>query len=73
MFPRVLPREGDVSAIRHAETIDRFCRTCIFHHETRARFLPGEAPRLVPPACYFQGQAMPPGWCAGSAYQEDIP
>lgn len=56
-----------------AETIERFCRTCISFHATRSRFLPGEAVDLVPPACYFQGRLMPPGWCVGSAYQEDIP
>lgn len=55
------------------ETVDRFCRTCIFFHETRARLLPGEAPDLVPPACYFRANAMPPGWCLGNAYEEDIP
>ncbi|MBI4736122.1 MAG: hypothetical protein HY766_08680 [candidate division NC10 bacterium] len=40
---------------------------------TQAAFLPGEAPGLVPPACYFQGQALSPGWCGGTGYQEDIP
>ncbi|MBI2002855.1 MAG: hypothetical protein HYS69_17030 [candidate division NC10 bacterium] len=60
--------------IGQAETVHRFCRTCISFHETRARFLPGEAPPdLVPPVCYFQGQARSPGWCGGTAYQEDIP
>lgn len=59
--------------IGEVETVHRFCRTCISFHETRARFLPNEAPDLVPPVCYFQSQARSPGWCGGAAYQEDIP
>ncbi len=62
-----LPEVGDV------ETVERFCRTCVSFHESRARFLPEEAPDLVPPACYSQGRVMPPGWCRGDLYQEDIP
>ena len=64
---------AEASGISEAETVHRFCRTCISFHESRARFLPGEAPDLVPPVCYFQGQAMSPGWCGGTAYKEDIP
>jgi hypothetical protein len=64
---------NESSGLSEAETVHRFCRTCISFHETRARFLPGEAPDLVPPVCYFQGQAMSLGWCGGTAYQEDIP
>jgi len=55
------------------ELLDRFCRTCVSYHETRVRFLPGEAPDLTPPACYFEGVARVPGWCGGSNYREDIP
>lgn len=64
---------AESSGISEAETVHRFCRTCISFHETRARFLPGEASDLIPPVCYFQGQAMSLGWCGGTAYQEDIP
>ncbi len=66
----LLPLHGDES---HEETPVRFCPTCVFYHEDRERFLPGEAPELVPPSCYFAGSARPPGWCAGESYQEDIP
>lgn len=67
-------RPGDESSgLSEAEIVHRFCRTCIFFHETRARFLLGEAPDLVPPVCYLQAQARSPGWCGGTAYQEDIP
>ncbi len=51
----------------------RFCPTCIFFYEERTRFLPGEAPDLVPPSCYFQGSPRRPGWCSGENYEEDIP
>ena len=64
---------AESSGISEAETVHRFCRTCISFHETRARFLPNEAPDLVPPVCYFQGLARSLGWCGGTAYQEDIP
>jgi hypothetical protein len=56
-----------------AELIDRFCRACVSYHETRVRFLPGEAPELVPPACYFEATVRVPGWCGGTNYREDIP
>ena len=55
------------------QLVDRFCRTCVSYHETRVRFLPGEAPDLIPPACYFEGTGRVPGWCGGANYQEDIP
>ncbi len=55
------------------ETPVRFCPTCVFYYEDRARFLPGEAPDLDPPGCYFEGSPRTPGWCAGENYQEDIP
>ncbi len=55
------------------ETPVRFCPTCVFFYEDRARFLPGEATDLVPPSCYFEGSPRSPGWCAGENYQEDIP
>jgi hypothetical protein len=53
--------------------LDRFCRTCVSYHETRVRFLPGEAPELIPPACYFEARVRVPGWCGGTNYREDIP
>jgi hypothetical protein len=55
------------------ELIDRFCRACVSYHETRVRFLPGEAPELTPPACYFEATVHVPGWCGGANYREDIP
>lgn len=71
-MPPVQMKAGSAEA-GHIETIERFCRTCVCFHESRARFLPGEAPDLVPPACYSDGRIMPPGWCGGDLYQEDIP
>lgn len=71
-FQAVLLEATSVS-VSHTETADRFCRTCVYYHETRVRFLPGEASDLIPPACYFQGTVMPTGWCGGTGYQEDIP
>ena len=62
-----LPEVGE------AGTVERFCRTCVFFHEDRVRFLPDEASEVVPPACYFRGRVMGPGWCHGAQYQEDIP
>ena len=56
-----------------AELIDRFCRACVSYHETRALFLPGEAPDLTPPACYFKGTPRVPGWCGGTNFREGIP
>jgi hypothetical protein len=56
-----------------AEAVERFCRTCVSFYETRLRFLPGEAPGLEPPACYFREVARTPGWCGGSQYREGIP
>ena len=70
---RAFELSAESCGISEAETVHRFCRTCISFHETRARFLPGEASDLVPPVCYFQGQARSPGWCGGTAYKEDIP
>jgi hypothetical protein len=55
------------------EAIDRFCRTCVSFHESRAKFFPEEAPDVVPPVCYSQGRAQRPGWCQGALYQEGIP
>ncbi len=66
----LLPRGGPESP---EMTPIRFCPTCVFFYEDRARFLPGEAPDLVPPSCYFEGSPRTPGWCAGESYQEDIP
>lgn len=71
-MPRVQGKAGSAEA-GHTETIERFCRSCVFFHDSRARFLPGEAPGLVPPACFLGGRIGPPGWCGGSRYQEDIP
>jgi len=56
-----------------AEAVERFCRTCVSFYETRFRFLPGEAPGLRPPACYFREVARTPGWCGGSHYREGMP
>lgn len=69
----VLRQRPGVPEVGEIETLERFCRTCVSFHESRARFLPDEAPALVPPACYFEGRVMPPGWCRGEQYQEDIP
>ncbi len=55
------------------ETHGRFCPTCVFFYEDRERFLPGEAPDLVPPSCYYEGSPRQPGWCSGENYEEDIP
>jgi hypothetical protein len=71
--PAALRRNGGSPEIGEGETVERFCRSCVFFHDSRARFLPAEAPDLVPPACYSDGRIMPPGWCGGSHYQEDIP
>jgi hypothetical protein len=56
-----------------AEAVDRFCRTCVLFYETRIRFLPGEAPGLRPPACYFKEVSRTPGWCGGTQYREGMP
>jgi hypothetical protein len=66
-------RNADSRPISQAETLDRFCGTCVFFHETRAMFLPGEASDFIAPNCYYDGSLMVSGWCAGAAYHEDIP
>jgi len=69
-----VPQRGaDARPIDQVETVDRFCGTCVFFHETRTRFLPGEAPDFIAPNCYYDGSEMVSGWCAGAAYHEDIP
>jgi hypothetical protein len=55
-----------------AKAVERFCSSCVSFHEDRAKFFPGEASELVPPACYFHGHVMRPGWCQGARYQEPI-
>jgi len=70
------PSQGTVGPPSRSEAealLDRFCRTCVSYHETRVRFLPGEAPELIPPACYFEARVRVPGWCGGTNYREDIP
>jgi hypothetical protein len=56
-----------------AEAVGRFCCTCVRYHETRIRFLPGEAPDFVPPGCYYRGIGKVAGWCKGVQYEEGIP
>ncbi len=55
-----------------AKAVERFCSTCVSYHASRAKFFADEAPELVPPACYFQGRVMRPGWCQGTRYQEAL-
>ena len=55
------------------EAVARFCHACVFFHETRAKFFPGEAPDLVPPSCFYRGTPRASGWCGGAAFQEGIP
>ena len=58
---------------KQPEAVARFCQACVCFYETRARFLPGEAPDFVPPSCFYRGSARPAGWCGGTAFQEGLP
>jgi hypothetical protein len=61
------------SPVGQAEAVGRFCCTCVRYHETRVKFLPGEAPDFVPPGCYYRGRGKVAGWCKGVQYEEGIP
>jgi hypothetical protein len=59
--------------VGQAEAVGRFCCTCVRYHETRVKFLPGEALDFVPPGCYYRGSGRAAGWCKGVHFEEGIP